>query len=227
MAEHCLSSFSGRAISPKAPISAVPDRSEIGPYRGGGSSQECGSCYRLAKARQAPGVGRFLRKRQCLRRRTARRSVPTSEAVRVRNAGLATGRPRSGELRGEGDFSESANVCGAGPLGDRSLPRRRFGSGTRVLRQAGQGLVSSGGRAISPKAPISAVPDRSEIGPYLGGLRTTFRGAHPPVRDAAIETVPAKRPFPLWGMLQGDRDPDSRRTSTAQSGRAVEGSRSV
>ncbi len=137
-ADQGLVSSGGRAISPKAPMSAVPDRSEIGPYLRGGSSQERG-----------------------------------------------------------------------------------------VLLKADQGLVSSGGRAISPKAPTSAVQDRSEIGPYLGGLRTTFRGAHPPVRDAAIETVPAKRPFPLWGMLQGDRDPDSRRTSTAQSGRAVEGSRSV
>ncbi len=27
---------------------------------------------------------------------------------------------------------------------------------------------------MSPKAPTSAVPDRSEIGPYLGGLRAIF-----------------------------------------------------
>ena len=33
----------------------------------------------------------------------------------------------SGELRREGDVSDSANVCGAGPLGDRSLPKRAFG----------------------------------------------------------------------------------------------------
>ncbi len=132
MAEHCLSSFSDRAISPKAAISAVPDRSEIGPYLRGGSSQERGSCDRLAKVWRAPGVGRFLRKR---------------------------------------------HVCGAGPLGDRSLPWRLFGSGTRVLRQAGQGLVSSGGRAISPKAPISAVPDPSEIGPYPRGGSSQERGS--------------------------------------------------
>ena len=42
------------------------DRSEIGPYLGGCSSPERGSCYRLAKARGALGVGRFLRKRRSL-----------------------------------------------------------------------------------------------------------------------------------------------------------------
>ena len=44
--------------------SAVPDRSEIGPYLGGGSSQGRGSYYRLAKARRALGVGRCLRQRR-------------------------------------------------------------------------------------------------------------------------------------------------------------------
>jgi hypothetical protein len=88
--------------------SAVPDRSEIGPYPGGGSGKERGSCHRVAGVRRAPGVGRCLRQR---------------------------------------------HVCGAGPLGDRSLPRRRFESRTRVLLQAGQGPASSGGRAMSPTAP--------------------------------------------------------------------------
>jgi hypothetical protein len=56
-------------------MSAVPDRSEIGPYLGGCSSQErwergpylggCsgqgrGACYGPAWVRQALGVGRFL-----------------------------------------------------------------------------------------------------------------------------------------------------------------------
>ena len=44
----------------------APDRSEIGPYLGGCLSPERGSCYRLAKARGALGVGRFLRKRRSL-----------------------------------------------------------------------------------------------------------------------------------------------------------------
>jgi hypothetical protein len=44
----------------------APDRSEIGPYLGGCSSPERGSCYRLTKARGALGVGRFLRKRRSL-----------------------------------------------------------------------------------------------------------------------------------------------------------------
>jgi hypothetical protein len=32
-------------------MSAVPDRSEIGPYLGGGSRKERRSCYRLAEVR--------------------------------------------------------------------------------------------------------------------------------------------------------------------------------
>ena len=50
-------------MSPKARTSAVPDRSEIGPYHGGCSGKGQGSYHKLAKIRQAPGVGRFLRKR--------------------------------------------------------------------------------------------------------------------------------------------------------------------
>ena len=96
------------------------------------SGQERRSRHKLAKLRRAPEVGRFLRKRQCLRCRTARRSVPTWEA---------------------------------------------FGEGTQVSPQTGQTQASSGGRAISPKAPMSAVPDRSEIGPYPGSYSGEERGS--------------------------------------------------
>ncbi len=119
-------SSGGRAMSPTAPMSAVPDRSEIGPYRGGSRGRNADLATGGPNSGELQGVGRFLRKRQRLRCRTARRSVPTWEA---------------------------------------------FGAGTRIFLQAGQTQASSGGRAISPKAPMSAVPDRSEIGPYLGGLR--------------------------------------------------------
>jgi hypothetical protein len=44
-------------------MSAVPDRSEIGPYLGGCSGQGRGACYGLAWVRQALGVGRCLRQR--------------------------------------------------------------------------------------------------------------------------------------------------------------------
>ena len=96
-------------------------------------SSPASSCIGLPES--APQVRRFLRMRQCLRCRTARRSVPTWEV---------------------------------------------FGAGTQVSPQTGQGPASSGGRAISPKAPMSAVTDRSEIGPYLGGLRATLGPATQP-----------------------------------------------
>ena len=79
-------------LAPARSRSAVcgADRSEIGPYLGGGSGKGRGSCYRLAKARRALGVGRCLRQRRSLHlpvlqhsRRTARRSVPTWVVVRV------------------------------------------------------------------------------------------------------------------------------------------------
>ena len=76
----------------------------------------------------------------------------------------------SGKLRREGDVSDSANVCGAGPLGDRSLPRKLFGEGTRILLQAGQGLASSGGRAMSPKAPCVRCRTARRSVPTGGGF---------------------------------------------------------
>jgi len=106
--QHSQGCSGGRAMSPKARTSAVPDRSEIGPYHGGGSAKQRRSYHPLANLRRAPEVGRCLRQRR---------------------------------------------VCSAGPLGDRSLPRRLFGEGTRVLLQAGQSPASSGGRAMSPTAP--------------------------------------------------------------------------
>ncbi len=52
----------------------------------------------------------------------------------------------------------------------RSVPTGEvFGAGTQVSPQTDQTQASSGGRAISPKAPMSAAPDRSEIGPYPRG----------------------------------------------------------
>ena len=142
--QHSQGCSTGRAMSPKARTSAVPDRSEIGPYLGGGSAKQRRSYHPLANLRRAPEVGRCLRQRHVCstgplgdrslpqrpfgqttqvlpptgqgqassggramsptaprpQRRTARRSIPTSEAVRGRNAGLATGWPISGELLG-------------------------------------------------------------------------------------------------------------------------------
>ena len=106
-------------------MSAVPDRSEIGPYLGGhwatprGPSANSVSPEHLRVRAMSPKAPR-------LRRRTARRSVPTSEVI-----GLHPGvRPLSqshlstSEL---GRFLRKRHVCGAGPLGDRSLPRMPSG----------------------------------------------------------------------------------------------------
>ena len=164
-------------LAPARSRSAVcgADRSEIGPYLGGGSGKGRGSCYRLANARGALGVGRCLRQRRvCGAGPLGDRSLPRrwfEEGTRVLvQAGQG---PVSSGGRA---MSPTAPRLRCGPLGDRSLPGRWFGEGTRVLLQAGQGPASSGGRAMSPTAPLPAPArvaalqtDRSEIGPYLGG----------------------------------------------------------
>ena len=53
----------GCALAWRAPTSAVPDRSEIGPYHRGVSAKQRGSYHPLANLRQAPG-GRCLRQRR-------------------------------------------------------------------------------------------------------------------------------------------------------------------
>jgi len=68
----------------------------------------------------------------------------------------------------------------AGPLGDRSLPRKSSGYIQGFYHKLSLAWHLRG-KAISPKAPrpqtwTTAEPDRSEIGPYLGSLRTTSRG---------------------------------------------------
>jgi hypothetical protein len=64
-----------------------------------------------------------------------------------------------------GRFLRKRHVHGAGPLGDRSLP-----GGSRAISRiapwTGPSQAHFRGRAISPKTPMSAVPHRSEIGPY-------------------------------------------------------------
>jgi hypothetical protein len=117
--------------------------------------------------------------------RTARRSVPTPEAIWVWDAlgdrslpGRSLGQERRSrhklaKLRralGVGRFLRKRHVCGAGPLGDRSLPQRLFGYGTR-----------------------------SEMGPYRGGLRVIFR-------VWAIGLA-------FSGKLVGEPKPDERGTS--------------
>ena len=82
-----------------------------------------------------------------------------------------------------GNVFESANVCGAGPLGDRSLPRKPLGdtpeffrklSLTRALPRWGDVFESANvcGHGTPQSRPATA-PDRSEIGPYLGSLWAT------------------------------------------------------
>ena len=83
---------------------------------------DAGSCCRLTQARGAPGVGRFSPTAPCLRCRTARRSVPTSEAVRVWDAGSCCRLTQARGAPGVGRCLRQRHVCGAGPLGDRSLP---------------------------------------------------------------------------------------------------------
>ena len=120
-------SSGGRAMSPTAPTSVVPDRSEIGPYLGGCSNLGRGVLLQADPGPASSGGRAMSPTAPCLRCWTARRSVPTSEAVRVWDAGSCY----------------------------RLAKARR----------------APGGRAMSPTAPMSAVPDRSEIGPYLGGSR--------------------------------------------------------
>jgi hypothetical protein len=55
---------------------------------------------------------------------------------------------------------ESANVCRAGPLGDRSLSQKPFGEGMRVLLQEGQGPASFGGpnKKARPEVSLADAP---------------------------------------------------------------------
>ena len=55
---------------------------------------------------------------------------------------------------------ESANVCRAGPLGDRSLTRRPFGEEMQLLLQAGQGPTSFGGpnKKARPEVSLADAP---------------------------------------------------------------------
>ena len=61
-------------------MSAVPDRSEIGPYLGGHWAIFRGFPL-IPPHRCTSEVGRFLRKYPRLRCRTARRSIPTQEVI--------------------------------------------------------------------------------------------------------------------------------------------------
>jgi hypothetical protein len=85
------------------------------------------------------------------------------------------------------------HVCGAGRLGNRSLPRRRFEEGTRVLLQAGQGPGSSGGRAMSPTAPRLQRRTARRSVPTSEALWGTLGGVRPAIRNDSIEIVPDQR----------------------------------
>jgi hypothetical protein len=79
-------------------------------------------------------LGKTIIAVQSLPTRTARRSVPTSEALRDRrlfglNSGFLPQTPPRPRTSGVGRFLRKRHVDRAGPLGDRSLPRRLFGIG--------------------------------------------------------------------------------------------------
>ena len=111
---------------------------------------------------------------------------------------------RDGILRAAswvGRFLWKRHVCGAGPLGDRSLPGRLFesgalgarslpgrlfGSGTRGLLRAGLGPASSGGRAMSPTAPCLR-------------CRTARRSVPTP---EAVRVRTARSAFPTWEAVR-------------------------
>ena len=155
--QHSQGCSTGRAMSPKARTSAVPDRSEIGPYLGGGSAKQRRSYHPLANLRRAPEVGRCLRQRHvCSTGPLGDRSLPQRPFGQTTQVLPPTG--QSPASSGGRAMSPTAprpqrRVHGAGPLGDRSLPQRRFGQTTQVLPQAGHSQASSGGRAMSPTAP--------------------------------------------------------------------------
>ena len=144
------------------------DRSEIGPYRGG-SRAMAGVVPRAWRSQGSSGGRAISPKAPRLRCRTARRSVPTQEVLGrwlglVRGLGILRGAP------GVGRFLRKRCVCGAGPLGDRSLPGRSSGESWGCSA----GLAFSGrlpgvGRFLRKRHVCGA--DRSEIGPYLGGSR--------------------------------------------------------
>ena len=133
------------------------DRSEIGPYLGSPRTKSGGP--KKTPHPRTSEVRRFLRKRHVRRHgppqsRTARRSVPTSEAF--------------------GRYPESYHKLNL----TRAPPQ--VGLHPRVSTTNSASPEHLRGKAISPKAPrpqtrTAAEPDRSEIGPYLGGLRSISR----------------------------------------------------
>ena len=98
-----------------------------------------------------------------------------------------------------------------GPLGDRSLPRKS----SDYIRGAEKNTSPKHlrGKAISPKAPrpqtrttadmdhrrdqTAADTDRSEIGPYLGGPRTTSGGQKTINAPNPLQPVPENHPCSL------------------------------
>ena len=91
--------INGAADSPKAPTSAVPDRSEIGPYLGGLRGRNAGLATNWPNSVELRREGDVSD--------SAMSAVPDRSEIdpylgglRGRNADLATGRPNSGELWG-------------------------------------------------------------------------------------------------------------------------------
>jgi hypothetical protein len=149
-------------------MSAVPDRSEIGPYRGG--SRAISGTRPWAWPSQARFRGRAISpKAPCPQSQIARRSVPTREVLR-QYPGLYRGLGLPRHASEVGRFLRKRHVHRAGPLGDRSLPGRFSGD----IRDSAVGLAfpdTLPELGDFSESATSAVPDRSEIGPYRGGSR--------------------------------------------------------
>ena len=133
--------------------------------------------FRLSIPRATPRVGRFLRKRhvcgagplgdRSLPRRSSGESLP-GRSLGQRRPGRSSGEP--GLFRGlgilrnaseVGRFLRKRHVCGAGPLGDRSLPRRSSGESrpgrclgqSRPRRSSGESRGCTAGLAFSGTLP--------------------------------------------------------------------------
>ena len=133
--------------------------------------------FRLSIPRATPRVGRFLRKRhvcgagplgdRSLPRKSSGESLP-GRSLGQRRPGRSSGEP--GLFRGLGILRDASEVgrflrkrhaCGAGPLGDRSLPRRSSGESlpgrclgqSRPRRSSGESRGCTAGLAFSGTLP--------------------------------------------------------------------------
>ena len=120
----------------------IPQPQDPSPYSDRLSSRN-GSVRSVVLTEHSPGsyLGRVMSpiapRLPC---RTARRSVPTPEAVRGKERGTCHRLANLRRAPGVGRCLRQRRVCRAGPLGDRSLPQRRLlrflgrmARGTRAL----------------------------------------------------------------------------------------------